>query len=288
MAGVSCRLAGDDRPGPRDLLDTCEDARCAPGRRTPEDQLLRGEALRLHTEHVELLGALGDAVLDRATATVAEHDFVLLLADPDGVVVNTRGGGEFADVARSVRLIEGACWSEAARGTNAIGTAVAANRPTEVHGHAHFGRSYHDLVCYAAPVRGLDGRPIAVLDATSRIDHATPAIGRTIVAAARSLESVLRLQAYASAGQSLTRVLGRSLDRIREPALWLEAPGRIGRANASARELFGNVRELAQLGLDWGALLVEALSPTPGGMAFEVARRAWRVRGSIRSPRPPA
>jgi transcriptional regulator of acetoin/glycerol metabolism len=244
----------------------------------PEDQLLRGEALRLHSEHVEIVGALGDSVLDRATAAVAEHDFVLLLADPDGVVVSTRGGGEFADFARSVRLIEGACWSEAARGTNAIGTAAIANRPTEVHGHAHFGRSYHDLVCYAAPVRGLDGRPIAVLDATSRIDHATPAIGRTIVAAARSLEGVLRLQAYASAGQSLTRVLGRSLDRIREPALWIEAPGQIGRANAAARELFGNVHELAQLGLDWSSLIAEALAPASGGMALELARRSWRLR----------
>jgi sigma-54 dependent transcriptional regulator, acetoin dehydrogenase operon transcriptional activator AcoR len=244
----------------------------------PEEHLLRGEALRLHAEPIELVRALGDSVLDRATATVAEHDFVLLLADPDGVVVRTSGGGEFADIARNVRLIEGACWSEAARGTNAIGTAAVANRPTEVHGHAHFGRSYHELVCYAAPVRGLDGAPIAVLDATSRIDRATPEIGATIVAAARSLESLLRLQAYANAGRSLTRVLGRSIDRIREPAMWIEAPGVISRANAAARELLQGegARELAQLGLDWRSLLAEALAPT--NAMVELARRSWRIK----------
>jgi sigma-54 dependent transcriptional regulator, acetoin dehydrogenase operon transcriptional activator AcoR len=242
----------------------------------PEEHLLCGEALRVHAEPIELVRALGDSVLDRATAAAAERDFVLLLADPDGVVVRTSGGGEFAEIAQHVRLIEGANWSEAARGTNAIGTAAVANRPTEVHGHAHFGRSYHELVCYAAPVRGLDGSPIAVLDATSRIDHASPEIAATIVDAARSLESLLRLQAYANAGRSLTRVLGRSLDRIREPALWIEAPGVISRANASARELVGDARELAQVGLEWRALLAESLAPT--NAVIELARRSWRMK----------
>ncbi len=242
----------------------------------PEEHLLRGEALRLHAEPIELVRALGDSVLDRATASVAERDFLLLLADPDGVVVRTSGGGEFAEIAQHVRLIEGANWSEAARGTNAIGTAAVANRPTEVHGHAHFGRSYHELVCYAAPVRGLDGAPIAVLDATSRLDHASPEIAATIVDAARSLETLLRLQAYANAGRSLTRVLGRSLDRIREPALWIEAPGVISRANASARELFGDAHELAQVGLEWRALLAESLTPT--NAVIEIARRSWRMK----------
>ncbi|HEU0034029.1 MAG TPA: sigma-54-dependent Fis family transcriptional regulator [Kofleriaceae bacterium] len=252
----------------------------------PEDRLLRGEALRLHAGHVELIQAIGDSILDRATAQVADHDFLLLLADPDGVVVQTRGGGEFSETAARVRLIAGANWSEAARGTNAIGTAAAANRPTEVHGHAHFGRSYHDLVCYAAPVRGVDGLPLAILDATSRVDRADPAIARTIVQTARSLEELVRLQAYASAGVSITRVLGRSLDRMSDPALLVEAPGTIVRANAAARTILG--AELAghdpgaSLGLDWHALVAEALAPVTGGHPLVLGRgtnrRAWRLR----------
>ncbi len=252
----------------------------------PEDGLLRGEALRLHASHVELIDAIGDSILDRATARVADRDFLLLLADPDGVVVRTSGGGEFSETADRVRLIAGACWSEAARGTNAIGTAVAANRPTEVHGHAHFGRSYHDLVCYAAPVRGVDGMPIAVLDATSRVERADPEIGRTILRAARSLEELIRLKAYASAGVSVTRVLGRAIDRVREPALWIEAPGGIVRANAAARELLGadvvGRQALGALGLDWRMLVTEALGPEASGRPLELgrgtARRAWRLR----------
>ncbi|HEY0193548.1 MAG TPA: sigma 54-interacting transcriptional regulator [Kofleriaceae bacterium] len=252
----------------------------------PEEHLLQGEALRLHREHVELLQAVGDTILDRATARLADRDYLLLLADPDGVVVRTSGGGAFADTASRVRLIAGACWSEAARGTNAIGTAVAANRPTEVHGHAHFGRSYHELVCYAAPVRGPDGLPVAVLDATSRIESTDPEVGRTIVRAARSLESLLRLQAYASAGLSVTRVLGRSLDRMHDAALWIEAPGTVARANAAARRVLGaqvvGADPAVALGLDWAGLMAEALAPALGGRLIELGRgadrRAFRLR----------
>ena len=246
---------------------------------SPEEHLLRGEALRLHAGHVELIQALGDSILDRATARVADRDFLLLLADRDGVVVRTSGGGQFTETADRVLLIAGANWSEAARGTNAIGTAVAANRPTEVYGHAHFGRSYHDLVCYAAPVRGVDGQPIAVLDATSLVERAHPDIARTIVEAAASLESLLRLQAYASAGVSMTRVLGRTIDRMRDPALWIEAPGMIVRANPQARELLGKATDVRiALGLDWRGLMHEALGAETGGTPVVIRGGAWRLR----------
>lgn len=247
-----------------------------------DDQLLRGEALRLHAGHLELIEAIGDSILDRATAQVADRDFLLLLADRDGVVVRTSGGGAFTETANRVRLIAGANWSESARGTNAIGTAVVANRPTEVHGRAHFGRSYGELVCYAAPIRGVDGQPLAVLDATSLMDRASADVGAVVVRAARQLEELLRLQAYASAGLSMTRVLGRSLDRMREPALWLEAPGAIARANPAARELLGagivGREPLAVFGMDWRSVLAESLSPTDGGLPIVVRGRGLRLR----------
>jgi transcriptional regulator of acetoin/glycerol metabolism len=251
-----------------------------------EDKLLRGDALRLHAEHVELVQAIGDAVLDRATATVADRNFVLLLADADGVVIDTRGGGEFERSARDLRLIAGASWSERDRGTNAIGTAATANRPVEVHGHAHFGETYSDLVCYAAPIRGIDGAPIAVLDATSRLAGADSHVGRVITRAAFALEQLLRLQAYAAAGTSITRVLGRTIERMREPALLIESPGRVVRANPAAERVLGIAAsgtpiEIA-LNMHWASLVAEALSPVTGGRPLTIGRgpeqRAWRMK----------
>jgi len=246
-----------------------------------EERLLRGDALRLHASHVELVVALGDAILDRATAQVAARDFLLLLADPEGVVISTHGGGGFEADARRLRLIEGASWSESARGTNAIGTAAATNQPVACHGHAHFGAPYRDLVCYAAPIRGIDGAPIAVLDATAHLGSADEHVGRVITRTALALEELLRLQAYATAGVSITRVLGTTLDRIREPALVIESPGRIARMNAAASALDpsrSSANPQVVLGLAWTDLVTEALAPSPGGRHVEVARRSYRLR----------
>ncbi len=242
-----------------------------------DDQLLRGEALRLRAEHAQMLQSIGSSALDEAAARVSERGFVLLLADPDGVVVRTEGGGAFRDEARRVRLIEGASWSEANRGTNAIGTAAIERRPTVVLGRAHFARSYHRLACYAAPVLDAHGGLVGVLDATSTVERAVPEIGAAVFGAARVLSELLRLEAYAGVGSSMLRLLSRTLDRCGDPALLIEAPGRVSRMNAAAREQLegafagGDVEAL--LGIDWATLTGIALDPPPGGRTVKHSLR---------------
>ncbi|MCB9592125.1 MAG: sigma-54-dependent Fis family transcriptional regulator [Sandaracinaceae bacterium] len=243
----------------------------------PDDALVRGGVARIRGEHVERLESLGGATLSRAAAEVSEHDFLLLLADPDGVVLRAEGGGAFSAEARALRLIEGASWGEATRGTNAIGTAATEARPTVVLGRGHFASRYHGLACYAAPVFDPDGRVAAVLDATSRLDAARPEVGAAVFAAARVLGELLRLEAYATAGGSVLRVLSRTLDHSRDAMVLVEAPGRVVRMNALAREALGGVvaggHAAPLLGMPWPALLDAALAPTPGGVP---------VRGGLR------
>jgi transcriptional regulator of acetoin/glycerol metabolism len=178
-------------------------------------------------------------VLQEAARAAAEHDFTLLLADARGVVVHTAGGGAFAETARRVRLIEGACWTEEARGTNAIGTALTEGRPIVVHGAAHYARPFHDLVCYAAPIRDVDGSVIAVLDATSAAGCADPAVGAMVSAAALAMEATWRARAWAQAGASARALVERSLAWSAEPALIVEPPGRVVKVNPAARADLG-------------------------------------------------
>src|SRR5262245_47041451 len=121
-----------------------------------EEHLLRGDALKDHVGRAEQVLHIAAADLERAASDVSPREYVLLLADASGVFVNITGGGSFSDEARRVRLIPGATWSEAARGTNAIGTAIAERRPVYVRGSAHLGRRFHELVCYAAPIFDAD------------------------------------------------------------------------------------------------------------------------------------
>jgi len=91
------------------------------------------------------------------------HGLVGAVADPDGRVLSVFGGGLAAQQAARVGLGPGHDWSEGARGTNGIGTALAENRPVAVLGGAHFQQQNRALSCYAAPILDPSGRPLAVL-----------------------------------------------------------------------------------------------------------------------------
>jgi transcriptional regulator of acetoin/glycerol metabolism len=239
-----------------------------------DERVLGGALLREHVERLEPVAALGEAILARATALLAAHDFKLLVADAEGVIVAAAGGGRFEPAAREARLIAGACWSEATRGTNAIGTALAEQRSVVVAGRAHYARCYRELVCHAAPIVDHEGRLVGVLDATSHARHVDPAITAIVGATAAALSDLLRLRAWSLAGAGILHTLGRTLDRMNVPALLVEPPGRLSRCNALARELL--VR--GELPLDWAQLRAEALAPTPGGLVLEQGRQRVRVQ----------
>ncbi len=247
----------------------------------PEDALVRGVDLDARIERVEPLLASCAEMLDRIAATSAAHDFSLLLSDADGVIVHAAGGGEFAEHARRVRLMEGADWSEATRGTNAIGTALAERRPVFVRGAAHYARDYHELVCYAAPIRDHAGEIVAVLDATSSTARADTSVGFGVIATAHAMQELLRVRAYSRAGATVTRALARSLERMNCPVAIVEPPGRIRRINAPARELLPgiggdtDVRDL--LGLDFQQLAALGREGAPMHVSARDGRRL-RVR----------
>jgi transcriptional regulator of acetoin/glycerol metabolism len=110
-------------------------------------------------------------LLDYASG-VMEHVFeqirasgsLVILSDPQGMILHSLGDAEFVDRANRVALQPGACWSEAARGTNAIGTAIATEAPTVVLGGEHYLDHNGFLSCTAAPIRDPRGALAGVLD----------------------------------------------------------------------------------------------------------------------------
>jgi transcriptional regulator of acetoin/glycerol metabolism len=249
-----------------------------------EEHLLRGDALKEHVDRTEHVLHLAAGDLQRAASDVSPREYVLLLADASGVVVNMLGGGRFSEEARRVRLMPGASWSEASRGTNAIGTTIAERRPVYVRGSAHLGRRFHELVCYAAPIFDADGSLLAVLDATSSLDRADDAIGAAVQRAASAIMQVVRDRAFGQAGARVRETLARALDRMEGIALLVEPPARVARMNAGARLLFGQQlfgpkgepSPEALLGLDMAALSREGREPS--GLCIERGGRRYGLR----------
>src|SRR4029079_12705473 len=94
--------------------------------------------------------------------------------------------------AAEMNLVEGARYSEAADGTNGIGTALAAEHAFQVFAFDHFNERHHQWVCSGAPVHDpVTGRVVALVDLSSLWHTAHPRSLELVTAAARTIEQRL-------------------------------------------------------------------------------------------------
>jgi len=194
--------------------------------------------------------------------SVSESGFTALLTDASGIVVRRLGGSAIEPLVMSTRLVEGACWSEHARGTNAIGTAVIERAPVAVIGAAHYEQRNHGLVCYAAPIRDVRGDVVAVLDASGPVAGAGSFAHAAVVTAASALELLVIARAYDLAIAGGLFALQRSLAALAHPAFVVEPTGRVRAANALARDMYpGDALREAGAFLD---------APTPRDLRVEI------------------
>jgi transcriptional regulator of acetoin/glycerol metabolism len=110
----------------------------------------------LHTHAVPAMETLYQQIVNT-------HNMVIL-TDATGVIVHSLGDDDFLEKANRVALQPGVAWSEASKGTNAIGTAIAERSPTLVHADQHYLAANHFLTCSAAPIADHLGNVIGVLD----------------------------------------------------------------------------------------------------------------------------
>ncbi|MDC0713898.1 sigma-54-dependent Fis family transcriptional regulator [Stigmatella sp. ncwal1] len=209
-----------------------------------------------------------DAVqlVSRLVTETSAAEFRAVLTDAEGVVVIAGGGiGASLRMAYTSQLVEGACWAESTRGTNAIGTAIAEGEPVTVVGRAHLEERNHGLVCYAAPIRDPFGDLVAVLDVSGAVAQANPLLEALVLASAHAAEQSLRLRYYEQMLVGGSRSLEARL--AGSASLLVEAPGVIRQVSADAAAKLGHAPSAIMgrsvediLSLSWNALVEVALS----------------------------
>ncbi len=130
--------------------------------------------------------------IDRLYKLVREAGYTLLFCDTAGVAVEHRGDETDASRFKHWGTWLGGVWSEAIEGTNGIGTCIAEERPITIHRNQHFRSRHTDLSCSGAPVFGVDGRLMAVLDVSAidpeRSERAHALTGALTTNSARAIE----------------------------------------------------------------------------------------------------
>ena len=103
-------------------------------------------------------------VMETLYQQIANTHHMVLLTDGQGVIVHALGDADFLEKANRVALTPGVTWSEASKGTNAIGTTIAEQAPATVHADQHYLAANHFLTCSAAPILDHRGQVVGVLD----------------------------------------------------------------------------------------------------------------------------
>lgn len=184
------------------------------------------ELVERRSQHDELRARSLES-LDELQAHLSRAGYLALLTDPNGVILDQRGGGDFLDRSGLVHLVAGARWTEGLRGTNAIGTALAEKDCVTVVGRAHLHSANHELVCYAQPILSPDGLVAGLIDLSSNVEAATPLALGALRQTVRNIEEDWRLEAYSSIRLGGLRAIVEMLERLEEPAALIEVSGRV-------------------------------------------------------------
>ena len=144
---------------------------------------------------------------------------LMVVSDADGTLLWLEGApGVRLAAANSMNFAVGALWSESGAGTNAIGTALAADHAVQVFAAEHFNEVVQAWTCAAAPVHDPDtGRLLGVIDLTSKMSTVHPHSFAVAVATAGAVEAHLRCEMHEQDARMRSRyrdrVLGGSDDR---------------------------------------------------------------------------
>lgn len=164
---------------------------------------IRGLALNERLRSLRQLVEVARPCMAMLFACIKGSGFQVVLADEEGFLLEVIGDSDIVSATRKVQLTPGGNWSEEAKGTNAIGTAIASAKSVQVHGAEHFCRPHHFLTCSAAPLFDPEGRLVGVLDVTGNWKAANPHTIGMVVAAARAVEAGLRLSRATTTSYSL-------------------------------------------------------------------------------------
>lgn len=208
-----------------------------------QNMILTASHLRELRDSQEDLIRAAESVIPYIFKLLQSANYTVLLVDNKGFILEALGDGPFLSKAQRIHLSPGVNWGEDVKGTNAIGTALSENSPIAVSGWEHFVRENHFMTCLAAPIHGLLGETVGVIDISGETGNRQEHVLDIAVMGAKMIEQNLRsldierqLKFYQQ-GAKLT------IDLLKEGFISINRLGIITNINLSGASLLGRKRE---------------------------------------------
>ncbi len=176
--------------------------------------------------------------LDNLYNFVKGSGFQVVLSDESGFLLEVLGDNEIVSRTRHVHLCPGGDWSEASKGTNAIGTAIIERKPVQIYATEHYCQAHHFLTCSAAPIFDPEGVLLGTLDISGDYHVANAHTLGMVVAAANAIENQLRLLSATDKLYMAYRYSNILLENMSDGLISINNNGIITEINAKAGEMF--------------------------------------------------
>lgn len=191
--------------------------------------------LRVRREKNDRLVSASLPLIQQTREFLSQTGTIMLLADPDGMILQQEGDMHIVEPAGEVGLIPGCDWTELNCGTNAIGTALALQQPVQIHGAEHFCAGIKRWTCSATVIRDpLDGGVLGVIDVSGLAQtYSRHSLALTVSLAGR-IESRLAKLAMERRLRLLDRCMSHFASVRSDGVLVLDEGGRLVKANPQA------------------------------------------------------
>ncbi len=138
------------------------------------------------------LGSLAHVLHDQLKNIARDSQSLIVVGDASGLLLHIEGPDTLRERAAEMNFVEGAQYSEAAAGTNGIGTTLAADHALQVFASEHFNQRHHGWTCSGAPVHDpVSRRVLGVIDLSTPWETVHPLSLELATTAARALEQCL-------------------------------------------------------------------------------------------------
>lgn len=193
------------------------------------------DPLRRSARNQELLEA-SEAVMTQARSALSGCRTMLILADTAGEVLRTEGDDNALSAAQGAGMTPGSNWSEAARGTSALGTSLYLGNAVHVHGPEHYCRSHHLWTCSASVVRDpVDEGVLGALSVAGSSHVFDPHLVPLVLASAAGVRAALAEREDLRRKQLLEHALDMLSRRSTTGLMLFDRRGRLLSADSRAR-----------------------------------------------------
>ncbi|MGO1766241.1 MAG: sigma-54-dependent Fis family transcriptional regulator [Advenella sp.] len=247
-----------------DSWQRCLHAQIDPFQPATPPALDSGSFLKLRERHAELLNSCRP-VMQQAEDVLDQTGTVMILTDPQGVILSVEGDSCTQRAAENISLTSGQNWNELLSGTNAIGTALATGMPVQIHSAEHFCTQVKTWTCAAAVIRNpLDGRILGAIDISGLQETYTPNSLALVVNTASHIENLLCKQELYFRNQLLELGLDR-FSRTQDGIIIVDRHGRPFQLNQHARDMLRDQGIGADLNLMSPIAALNIRMPEPDG-----------------------